>query len=122
MEPRINIITSTIGEHVESIHAQHASSQSPPAHEKYCELSEEGRTALTLRYALALPPGKERLPKGVGLRVAEEFGMAEGCPRKNVGTREGTAGQRAYRFSQISTMIRPAVGLHADEAVGDLGS
>ena len=59
-----------------------ASPQSPKSRGKNCELSEEGRTALALRYAWALPPGKERLPAGVGPKLAAEFGVGERYPRK----------------------------------------
>lgn len=50
---------------------------SPPSRGKNCELTEEGRTALALRYALALPLGHERLRTGVGLKLAKEFGVGE---------------------------------------------
>lgn len=42
-----------------------------------CELSEEGQIALALRYAWVIPPGKERLPEGVGSNLAVKFGVGE---------------------------------------------
>lgn len=95
--------------------------QSLPTRGKSFELSEEGWAALVLRYMLAQSPGKERLRKSVGPKLAETFGVAK-LSSKVVSTREGPTGQRTYRFSEISTTIWPVVGLHADEMVGHPGN
>lgn len=59
-----------------------ASPQSLSFRGKRSKLSEEDRTALALRHALALPPGNKRLPKGVLPKLAEEFGVSERYPRR----------------------------------------
>lgn len=59
----------------------------PQASGKHAEVSEKGRNALVLRYALALPSSKQRLPKCAGMELAGEFGVSISYAR-NLWSRE----------------------------------
>lgn len=81
-----------------------ADPQTPPTHENNCELPEAGRFALDLWYALALPPGINKLSKGVGPERGEDVGMAEKYPRTLCACVREQLGSR-YAISLISTTI-----------------
>lgn len=59
-----------------------ASTPSPPIRRENCELSREDRITFALRYALALPLVKEKLPKGPEAKLVEEVGLEGSYPRK----------------------------------------
>lgn len=97
-----------------------ASLQSLPTRGQNCKLFKEGWTVRALRDVLTLSLRNERLREGVGPNVAEMFGVVE-LFSNVVDTREGPAGQRTSRFSEISTILWRVVGLHANETVCHLG-
>ena len=64
------------------VHCAMVSPVSPSTRTDNGELSEYGRYALVVCYAIALPVGKDRLPKGVGKALEAAFGVSKGYPSR----------------------------------------
>ena len=55
----------------------------PPKRKGGAELSVGRRTAMAVETALAIPPGKTRVPKGILGPLAERYGVGPGYPKKH---------------------------------------
>ena len=54
-----------------------------PKRKRGAELSVGRRTAMAVEIALAIPPGKTRVPKGILGPLAERYGVGPGYPKKH---------------------------------------
>ena len=55
----------------------------PPKRERGAEVSLGRRYATAVEIALAIPPGKSRVPKGILGPLAERYGVGAGYPKKH---------------------------------------
>ena len=55
----------------------------PPKRKRGAELSVGRRTAMAVEIALAIPPGKTRVPKGILAPLVERYGVGPGYPKKH---------------------------------------
>ena len=56
----------------------------PPKRKRGAELSVGRRSAMAVKIALAIPPGKTRVPKGILGPLAELYGVGPGYPKKHL--------------------------------------
>ena len=55
----------------------------PPKRKRGAELSVGRRSAMAVKIALAIPPGKTRVPKGILGPLVERYGVGPGYPQKH---------------------------------------
>ena len=55
----------------------------PQKRKRGAELSVGRRTSMAVEIALAIPPGKTRVPKGILGPLAERYGVGPGYPKKH---------------------------------------
>lgn len=57
--------------------------ETPPKRKQGAEVSLGRRYAMAVEIALSIPPGMERVPKGVLGPIAERYGVGAGYPKKH---------------------------------------